>query len=59
MLIVVGTDIGLLMNFINTDIDISTAATIVRGFRIMRIFRLLKSAKGIRIILDTLVNIMP
>ena len=59
MLIVVGTDIGLLMNFINTDIDISTAATIVRGFRIMRIFPLLKSAKGIRIILDTLVNIMP
>jgi hypothetical protein len=38
-------------------IDISTTATVIRGFRIMRIFRLLKSYG--RVVLDTLMNIIP
>jgi len=59
LLIVIGTDIGLLMNSIDSKVDISTAATVVRGFRIMRVFRLIRSARNIRIILDTLVNILP
>jgi uncharacterized membrane protein len=32
---------------------------VVRGFRIMRIFRLIKSSVHIRLIMDTLINIMP
>ena len=57
--IVIGTDIGLLMNIINTGINISTVATVVRAFRIMRIFRLVKSSQNMRIILDTIAHIMP
>jgi hypothetical protein len=57
--IVVGTDIGLLMNLVNTGINISTVATVVRAFRIMRIFRLVKSSQNMRIILDTIGHIMP
>jgi len=57
--IVIGTDIGLLMNMINMGINISTVATVVRAFRIMRIFRLVKSSQNMRIILDTIAHIMP
>jgi hypothetical protein len=57
-IIVIGTDVGLLMTFIKV-IDLSAAATVIRGIRIMRVFRIIKSAKNIRIILDTLVNIIP
>lgn len=57
--IVIGTDIGLLMNVINMGINISTVATVVRAFRIMRIFRLVKSSQNMRIILDTIAHIMP
>lgn len=45
------------MNFFNFGINISTTATVIRSFRIMRIFRLLK--KYGRVVLDTLVNIIP
>lgn len=55
--IVVGADIGFVLTFINIGIDISTTATVIRSFRIMRIFRLLK--KYGRVVLDTLVNIIP
>lgn len=57
--IVIGTDVGLIMNIINTGINISTVATVVRAFRIMRIFRLVKSSQNMRIILDTIGHIMP
>jgi hypothetical protein len=57
--IVIGTDIGLIMNLVNTGINISTVATVVRAFRIMRIFRLVKSSQNMRIILDTIGHIMP
>ena len=57
-IIVIGTDLGLLMTFIRI-IDLSAAATVIRGIRIMRVFRIIKSANNIRIILDTLVNIIP
>ena len=55
--IVAGTDIGFIFNMANLGIDISTTATVIRGFRIMRIFRLLKSYG--RVVLDTLMNIVP
>lgn len=56
-LIVLGTDLGIIMNIANIGIDISTTATVIRSFRIMRIFRLLKSYG--RVVLDTLMNILP
>ena len=57
--IVIGTDIGLFMNVVNVGINISTIATVVRAFRIMRVFRLVKSSQNMRIILDTISHILP
>jgi hypothetical protein len=59
MMIVIGTNVGLLLRLASTDIDISTAATVVRAFRIMRIFRLIRSSQNMRIILDTIMHIIP
>ena len=58
-IIVVGTDIGLLFRVFDTGIDLGSAASVVRAFRIMRIFRLIKSSKNLRVLLDTLVYILP
>ena len=55
--IIIGTDVGLIVSFFSSGIDISTTATVIRSFRIMRMFRLLKSYG--RVVLDTLVNIIP
>jgi hypothetical protein len=59
MSIVILTDIGLLLNLLNAGSTYSKAATVVRSFRIMRIFRLIRSSVHIKIILDTLFNILP
>lgn len=59
MFIVIATDVGILLNLLEVDGGFSTAATVVRGFRIMRMFRLIKSSAHIRLILDTIVNILP
>jgi hypothetical protein len=59
MFIVIGTNLGILMNILNVGGNISSAASVVRGFRIMRIFRLIRSSVHIRLIMDTLINIMP
>jgi hypothetical protein len=59
MFIVIATDIGLLMNLLKIGSGFSTAATVIRGVRIMRMFRLIKSSVHIRLILDTILNILP
>lgn len=59
MVVVIGTDIGILLDFVVKGSSISTAATVVRAFRIMRIVRLVRRQENIKIILDTLVNIIP
>ena len=43
MLVVIGTDIGIILNFTTSGSSFSTAATVVRAFRIMRIVRLIKT----------------
>jgi len=58
-IVVIGTDAGIILNFTTTGSSISTATTVVRAFRIMRIVRLIRSQENIKIILDTLVNIIP
>ena len=37
----------------------ATTATIVRAFRIMRIFRLIRASKNLKVLIDTLVYIIP
>jgi hypothetical protein len=56
-IVVNGANIGFIFKVINIGIDISTTATVILSFRVMRIFKLLKSYG--RIVLDTLVNIIP
>jgi len=58
-LIVIGTDIGLLMNLMNVGASLSSATSVIRGFRIMRIFRLIKSSPEINIVISTVFNILP
>ena len=57
-IVVLGTNIGIIVSLF-ASIDISTAASVIRGFRIMRIFRLVRSAKNIKVILDTVVKLLP
>jgi len=56
--VVFGTNIGIIVSQV-AKTDISTAASVIRGFRIMRIFRLIRSAKNIKVILDTVVKLLP
>ena len=58
-IVVIGTDVGIVLKFVTSGSSFSTAATVVRAFRIMRIVRLIRSYRDIRLILDTLVNIIP
>lgn len=57
--VVVGTDIGLVLNVTTSGSSISTATTVVRAFRIMRIVRLIRSQENIKMILEAVVNIIP
>lgn len=47
------------MNALGTGGSFSSAATVIRAFRIMRIVRLVRSQESIKIILDTLLIILP
>lgn len=57
--IVIATDGGLILNMFDIGGGLSTATTVIRGVRILRIFRLIKSSVHIRLILDTIMNILP
>ena len=59
MTVVIGTDLGIFLEIFTSGSGFSTAATVVRAFRIMRIVRLVRSQENIKIILDTVVNIIP
>jgi hypothetical protein len=59
MTVVIGTDLGIILETFTSGSGFSTAATVVRAFRIMRIVRLVRSQENIKIILDTVVNIIP
>jgi hypothetical protein len=57
--VVLGTDVGIIISQINPGSNFSSAATVIRGFRIMRFFKLIRSSTQIRIVIDTLINILP
>jgi voltage-dependent calcium channel L type alpha-1D len=57
-LIVCGTNAGLAVKWI-TDADVGSVATIVRSFRIGRVLRLVKGAKGLRQLFNTLMLTLP
>lgn len=57
--IVIGTNFGILMKLIGTGESMGATTSVIRGFRIMRIFRLVKASISIRLLIDTLMNILP
>ena len=59
MWIVFFTDVGMLLKVLQLGDKFSSATTVIRGFRIMRLFKLIKSSAHMRLILDTVFNILP
>lgn len=59
MWIVFFTDVGILLKMLQLGDKFSSATTVIRGFRIMRLFKLIKSFIHMRLILDTIFNILP
>jgi len=59
MVIVIASDLGMLMKFFALNDSFSSATSVFRGFRIMRIVKLIRSSVLIRLILDTVFNILP
>lgn len=59
MIIVFATDFGILLGIFNLGASFSSTATVIRGFRIMRMFKLIRSSVHMRLILDTVFNILP
>lgn len=57
--IVFGTDFGLVMKFAGAGGAMGATTSVIRGFRIMRIFRLVKASIAIRLLIDTILNILP
>jgi hypothetical protein len=57
--VVIATDLGMILDLFQVGAGFSTAASVIRGFRIMRLFRLVKSFQNLRLILDTIFNILP
>lgn len=53
------TDGGIFVNSILTDSNFSTTASLVRAFRIMRIFRLIRASKNLKVLIDTIAYIIP
>jgi hypothetical protein len=59
MFIVFSSDIGIILDTIELGTNFSTTLTILRAFRIMRMFKLIRSSPHMRLILDTVLNILP
>lgn len=58
-LVVVGANTGIFFKIFTTNHNIITAATIVRSFRIIRIFKIISSSNHLKVIIATFLNILP
>lgn len=57
--IVLATDTSIILKMTASDSGVASAATVFRAFRIMRMFKLIRSSVHTRLILDTVFNILP
>jgi len=57
-IIVIGTDLGLLLTWA-LGTDLGPVATVVRAFRVGRVFRLIQRAKSLRMLFQTLLLTLP
>ena len=58
-IIVIGTDLGILITILNLSNNFGGIATLFRAFRITRIVKLIKTSKDVRVLLETLIKILP
>jgi len=58
-IIVIGSFAGFFLNNVNSSINIGPQATIIRSFRILRIFRLFRKNKSLKIISQTFIITLP
>lgn len=47
------------MKLVGAGASMGATTSVIRGFRIMRIFRLVKASIAMRLLIDTLMNILP
>lgn len=59
MLIVIAADLGVIFDLLKLQKNMSTAVTILRAFRILRIVKLLQKFKSINVIINAVINILP
>jgi voltage-dependent calcium channel L type alpha-1D len=57
--VVVTTDLGVLLDVLGVEGSYSSTATVFRAFRMMKMFRLIKSSENVKLLLDTVFNILP
>ena len=50
---------GIILNIAESSVNIGPVATGIRTFRILRVIRLVNKSKHLKVILDTLVYILP
>ena len=47
------------MKWVGSGASMGATTSVIRGFRIMRVFRLVKASISIRLLIDTILNILP
>lgn len=59
MFIVISADIGIALDALELSKSFSTAVTIIRAFRILRVVRILQKMDSVRVIIQAMFQIMP
>ena len=59
MVVVIATDAGITVKLMNMGDSFASISTVIRGVRILRMFKLIRSSVHMRLILDTVFNILP
>ena len=59
MVIVIGTDISFVIAAFGVGGSVTAAISVIRSVRVMRMVRLIKTSANVRLIFDTIMNILP
>ena len=59
MVIVVGTDFSFILQKVGVGGSVTAAISVIRSVRVMRMVRLIKTSANVRLIFDTIMNILP
>jgi len=53
------TDVGIILDYASSTFNIKSITTVIRTLRILRVLRLIKKAKTLKVLIDTLLFVMP